>query len=53
MACGCVVRGFPILNVKLNMLVSFQVPARVNREPGEDPGRTRHCNGERTAETTL
>lgn len=24
----------------------LQVPARENREPGANPGRTRHCDGE-------
>ncbi len=29
------------------------MPARENREPGENPGRTRHCNGESLTEPPL
>jgi len=29
-----------------NFIKLFQVPVRENREPGEIPGRTRHCKGE-------
>ncbi|KJS10646.1 MAG: hypothetical protein JL56_12455 [Desulfotomaculum sp. BICA1-6] len=31
-------------NENNNKQLIFQVPARGKREPGENPGRSRHCN---------